>query len=382
MTASIRSAHPATRSALRQAGMTMIEIMVGITLGLFVVLVIYQVYDVAERYKRNTTTSGDAQTTGIFSMFFLSREIGNAGAGIAIKSSDNIDLFQCPGAVPPAQLLRPIPVLITDGGADDIPDSLIAFYGSPASLATGAPFTQAAGAGSTVYQVQSPLGFAVNDTVIAVRSAGNNCQIANVDAVVADLVRLGAVNITHTPGLGLDMPQGSKLINLGQLTRATKTLYDVDAATATLRTTDLLPALLGLAAGVPNPVASNVINFKAQYGIDTTVPANGTIDAWVPATAGSPWDPVNLAVAPAAQIQQIKAVRIGIVIRGDEPDRALSLANDPAGFTWTMFPCPPAPAICTTPPLTGTIFGGAQFGYRYRVYETVIPLRNAIWNGT
>ena len=49
-------------------GFGLIEIMVGVVIGLIAVLVIYQVYTVAEGFKRNTTAAGEAQMNGLFSI--------------------------------------------------------------------------------------------------------------------------------------------------------------------------------------------------------------------------------------------------------------------------------------------------------------------------
>ena len=55
----------------RQRGFGLVEVMVGLVIGLIAVLVIYQVFNVAEAFKRNTTAAGEAQSTGLFSTFLL-----------------------------------------------------------------------------------------------------------------------------------------------------------------------------------------------------------------------------------------------------------------------------------------------------------------------
>ena len=76
-----RRAHP------RHRGFGLVEIMVGLMIGLIAVLVIYQVYNVSEGFKRNTTALGEAQQAGLFSTFVLGMEIANAGAGTAVSAS-------------------------------------------------------------------------------------------------------------------------------------------------------------------------------------------------------------------------------------------------------------------------------------------------------
>ena len=67
----------------KQRGFSLIEIMVGLVIGLISVLVIYQVFAAAEGLKRNTTSAGDAQQNGLLSSFILNIELANASNGIA-----------------------------------------------------------------------------------------------------------------------------------------------------------------------------------------------------------------------------------------------------------------------------------------------------------
>ena len=98
---------------------------------------------------------------------------------------------------------------------------------------------------------------------------------------------------------------------------------------------------------------------KLVYGIDNG--AGGV--TWTPATGA--WSPASVHAATTSTLSKIRAIRIGIVVRGEQWDKTLG------NYTWTLFE---APVL-----LTGTI-PAAGGNYRYRVYETTIPLRNPIWN--
>jgi hypothetical protein len=123
---------------------------------------------------------------------------------------------------------------------------------------------------------------------------------------------------------------------------------------------------------------------KAQYGIDC---ANNGVITWTTATASgmcglnyTPDDfmPPAPAVSPwtAVLMARIRAVRIAIVVRSDEPD-----LKDPAlvGQTATLFDCSAhtAAACQGWNPITSAVL---QDGWRYRTYETIVPMRNAIYN--
>ena len=58
--------HPLPR---RARGFSLIDVMVGIVIALIAVLVIYQVFDVAEGIKRNATGAGDAQQNGMLTVY-------------------------------------------------------------------------------------------------------------------------------------------------------------------------------------------------------------------------------------------------------------------------------------------------------------------------
>ena len=164
------------------------------------------------------------------------------------------------------------------------------------------------------------------------------------------------------------MPAGARLVNLGPAPWVVATRYDVSAGV--LRTTDLN------GGDAPNPLASNVVNLKVQYGVDTD--GDGVLDTWLPAAdAGSAgnWSPAAVLAAPATTLARVKALRVGIIVRGEQFDRA---ATRP--FEWVLFDCAAADKRTCPGRLAGAIAATARGGWHYRVYETVIPLRNQIWH--
>ena len=150
--------------------------------------------------------------------------------------------------------------------------------------------------------------------------------------------------------------------------RTVATRYDV--AAGTLRTTDLQ------GGDAPNPLVSNVINFKVQYGLDTN--GDGALDTWAEATAVSgagDWSTNAVLRATAESLARIKALRVGIIVRGEHFDRAATRA-----FDWVMFDCEAVDKSTCPGRLAGSIPASARGGWHYRVYETVMPSRNLLWN--
>jgi hypothetical protein len=246
-------------------------------------------------------------------------------------------------------------------------------------------------AGVDKFYIQSPNGFAVNDRVIAIDMLGN-CELSQVTAVVKGdhlgSVITGIVGISHPATAHLYFPgsaaDGARLLNMGPATTSTRTLYDV--FNGQLRVTDVFNVV------APNPIAQNVVLMKAQYGVDCAgngvitwasatatdfcangiVPASFTPGSFVPPVFPSPcvaacWDGPNLA--------RIRAVRVGIVVRSDEPD-----LKDPTlvGQSGVLFDCSTHNGACQGRiVLNNTIFID---GYRHRTYETIVPMINAIYN--
>ncbi len=400
------------RLRARQRGMGIVETMVGILIGMVVVLAVYNVFALAEGYKRTAVGVADAQTTGLFAQFVLAREIGNAGTGLSI---DAANLAQCRQGDPnwdaPAgfftaagtRAIRPVPVLIKDGGNANASDEMIVTYATPSRVVNSVlivdkPMTAP---GDMIY-VQSPNGFRVNDRIIVnAKNANGDCELSTVTGVTPGdslgNVTTGMVGLSHPPlSKATYVPTGStdgaSVLNLGQAGEATRTFVDVGPGAAPcdaskscqLRTTDLLTP-----GATAVPISQNVVLLKAQYGVDCA--ANGVI-TWTSATASgvcgrnyTPDDLMPPAPAVGAQgmnstaysqwLSRIRAVRIAIVVRSDEAD-----PRDPAlvGQKATLFDCSTHDAACQgSIAIDNTVLSD---GWRYRTYETVVPMRNAIYN--
>ena len=390
------------------SGFGLVEIMVGLVIGLIAVLVIYQVYNVAEGFKRNTTAAGEAQIAGLFSTFVLGMEISNGGAAMAVSGTD---LAACADTGNIATSFRPIPVLITSGGAAGTPDSFVVTYSVATTLSTPSMFNFDANADDP-YEVQSPNGFHVGDLIVAIANpgaVGTDCPTSVVTAVSAPALRVPPPLINDVPTNVADVtiqhsatgsgavalrgdgrPGLSTLFNMGPCGKVQKVRYDV--SNGVLRATPLLdmsadPTKCGkpLDPAVPNPLASNIVNMKVQYGIDSDGDPQGLLDTWVQASDAG-WDPGTVLPAPITTINKIKAIRIGLIIQSEQFDKGLAgyTGGDytAGAYNWVLFDCPNVNKALCPGRLTGSIPASvAPAGnWRFRKYETVIPLRNEIWN--
>jgi type IV pilus assembly protein PilW len=353
-----------TRRAPRERGIGLIEILVGIVISMLMVLIIFQVYGISEGQKRTVTAASDAQQNATYGLYLIGQDL--LGAGQVVSAST--------AALAGCAMLRPIPAVITAGATDLDPDSVTVFYGGSSSLATPTPLLTNANVGTATpgaYVVAGPVGFSPNDVVVAVQ--GTNCTLSVVNAGgISVAAGTGIATIGHTltatPGNNTAATYSAvnaSLVNLGQAAtpgqaaRFGQTVYTVDPGTSTLRTQSLLPTVQAV-----TPVVSNVVNLKAQFGIDTN--NDGTVDLWQPATGN--WSAANLPLQPQATWQQIRAVRLAIVTRSDQYE------NDP------VTPGPLGMFCSPTPCAVSMALTADQQHYRYKVLETTIPFRNAVWN--
>ena len=123
------------------------------------------------------------------------------------------------------------------------------------------------------------------------------------------------------------------------------------------------------------PIASEIVNLQAQYGVSLAA-ADNQVANWVDATGA--W-----AAPSVADRKRIKAIRIAVFARSNLLERdpvpasaACSSLTDPAPTgvcAWAGSNADPAPSVDLSNNADST-------RYRYRVFETIIPLRNIIAN--
>ena len=335
-------------------GASLAGMLVGLAIGLVAVTVMLGAFAGAEGVKRSTTGAAEAQQTGTLLTHVLGAELGNAGNGIAAAAGE---LGTCPDTGDMRTSLRPVLALITAGAATDTPDSLVVSYAAAAALAAPVAFAADATSGAPL-RIRSPLGVAAGDRVVAISLTGS-CAAAIVTSVSPPDAE-GVVDVAHS-GLTGTFARSSLLLDLGPRGRMQRVRYDV--VDGTLRSLDLLTP-----DAAPNPLASNIVTLKAQYGVD--LDDDGYLDAWVGADR-APWSAASVLAAPPATLARIKAVRIGLIVKSEAYDR-----EQGRRFNWVLFDCGAADkAQCP-----GRLEGSLPARWRYRTYEISVPLRNAIWN--
>lgn len=386
-----------TASPRRAQGFTLVELMVGVLIGLIGTVVIFQVFAVSEGQKRTTTGAGDALQNGVFSLFQIERDLRMAGFGI-----NHLPLLGCVtnGYYEPTGTnfsFNLLPVEIANGAAGT-PDTITVAYGDADLFSTPEKLLIDMPDAASPYRVKNRFGFRPGDVLIAAQN-GSPCSLGQVSGnpVVLDVPHASGAAYLNPKGQGettrfnraggLAAPgniaytkwvdatsTGGRLFNLGQ--RPSVIRYSI--VNSQLVAQDLLQAG---AAGSTVVLADGIVQFQAQYGFDGN--GDGSVSAAAPVNAvaviaGTPppdqWVDSMPAAATAADWQKVIAVRIVAVSRSITPERrntANACVTTVANPVW---------AAGGNVPLDVSLWDPVEWGcYRYRAFEVVVPLRNMVW---
>lgn len=352
----------------KDRGFSLTEILVGMAIGMLGILVIMQVYVTSESQKRTTSTGSDAQTNGTIALYTVERDVRMAGYGFtsAQLSCSNFRTYYDDGSSSgPIAGASTAPLLITDGGTGS--DSITMQYSTSMSGAISTTLRSTMPQPSSELNVNSTYGCAINDLVII--SQGSDCTLMQLTQVQDT-----ALKLQHNPGgapsynppasyqSDNNWPAYTTGATVSCIGRFTSRTYAVNSSSLQVR--DFTSATF-------TPLVWDIVNMQAQYGV---APAGSQqVNEWVNATGS--W-----AAPSAADIARIKAVRIAIVARSGLLEKNnVTTSCTTIGGTANSGPCAwedtaayPAPAI----DLSGDPYWQR---YRYKVFETIIPLRNVIW---
>jgi len=357
------------RSSSAQTGFSLVELLVGLVIGLIVTLVVMQVFSDFEGQKRTTMGTADAQTNGNIALYNVQRDAQLAGYGLPIFAKTNPPLLcstlKIDGVDAPVNNLSPI--TITDGGLGaGASDSVTIRYGT--TPLGGVPViiglvTPTATPPAVTVGVDNNMGCQKDD--VAIVASGSSCFLTTVNSVTL------TKNIELKDGTGI--VSGASISCMGNWSSITYAINN-----------NQLERNVG---STVSPNVADIVNMQAQYGISTAGNDN-KITAWVDAT-GATWSPATITVADR---NRIKAVRIAVVARNGLLEKesvtavcSSTTAANPTGLcawdatTVATLPVSPAPSIDLSKTANGADNPDWQH-YRYRVYETIIPIRSMIWS--
>lgn len=349
----------------QQQGSSIVEVMVGLFVGMMVMITAYESFAFLEAMKRTTVSDNSAFSTLITGMQQVDHDIKMAGLGLSIRDFNTctaMNAFYNGSTVADGGIVAP--VVITNGGGQ--PDSITVFYAN--SITAGAPTNVL----TTMASSTAPLN--VNTSVdlqagqlamLMEPSETTPCTLIG----VTDVQDVGnAAQVSHVSGASLYNPpnpdtaysnsilytESAVILNLGTPRWQTWRINN-----ETLETLDLFTQQ-------STQMASDIVHIRAQYGV--TDGASNSISEWVEATGE--W--ANL---DRAHILRIRAIRLALVARNPKREKP-TVSGGPCDATTTApSPWPGAAALDLSNDPNWQC-------YRYEVMKTIMPLKNMVWSAS
>ena len=376
-----------------QHGMTLVEVLVAVAIGLIGILIITQAYLASDSYNRSTLGEGGAQTNGTIALYTVQRDLRMSGYGMADSRAlgcGNINWYyngaysgNISGGTLPNLTLAPV-MITTAAGA---PDTITIMYSSDANRMVPGTLTKPMPDPSAELNVDGTAGFDAGDLVLLVsNSAPVTCTMEQLTTVQTASSKIqhnsGSSAPYNPPGGGSLFPAygtNSLVFNLGNPIVHRYSVVKTDATCtsgcqASLRLTDNI--LLG-GAGTPYDLLDGIVDLKAQYGKDNGVD-NGTVSHTTYTANDGIIDSYDSTTpATAAEWQQVLAVRLAVLARVGNYEKPATAGGNCTATTampiWSGSSGSPFNAIDVS------TASSQDRCYKYRVFETVVPLRNMIW---
>jgi type IV pilus assembly protein PilW len=354
--------------------------MVGMTLGIFVVLIIVQVWAGFENQKQITISGSTGQVNGLLALTALEQDIRSAGAGLTNNAAFNCttiySYYETGGtSVSPIPAytgsMGMVPVQITNGGSDS--DTLMIKRGSDPLGAVPATLTSTMPQSSSELNLSSVSGFADGDIVLAVGASSGVCTVMQVTQVQGAALKLQhnpGGTTTYNPTTSFQSTNawpafvsGDLIMKVGQMVAHQ---YTVNASNQLVLTDQTLPG-----ASTSSVLVTDIVKLKAQYGVANV--NSQDVNAWISPTIANGWDTLD-----GSEVKRIKAIRLVIVARSAKKEAVDVTESCTSTSPYNTGPCawpdsgdPPPPIDLSSNP--------DWKKYRYRVYQTIIPIRNVIW---
>jgi type IV pilus assembly protein PilW len=235
-----------------------------------------------------------------------------------------------------------------------------------------------------------PYGFAAGDVIVMVpEPSGGRCSMAQLSSkpTVGDK---GVLNFVAGSGQrfnsgtlgGNTFVHGqARVYNLGQGSRLSFHTWTVVNGRLLLSATDLAGT-----SQTPQIVVDNVVAIKAQYGFDTNIgdafkPGSMQVNKWSTSMIDADG---NGEVGNPGDYQHVAAIRLAVIARGGIPDKPDPKTGTCSGTTTMqkVFASNVPLNVPAVPVLVKLSVPGDPMDwtcYRYRSFETIVPIRNSGW---
>jgi type IV pilus assembly protein PilW len=396
---SMQSSH--STAARAERGFSLVELMVALAVGMVLTLAVFGVLATAEGRKRVTTSLSDLEQSGNLGLYHLDQLVRSAGSGFSGTASVEKSAYGClmrakaeggqtlprAEALPaPFDTVDPdgkgnfplLPVMIlpdatTPSASGEKSDALLIMAG--ASSMGGGGLAMTAEPSANKLTLSNTLAFSADEKDLLLMvdpSVGNTCLVTQVSAKDDTTLTLNGTFYSATvddTSVATNFTQNSgMLLPLGSVSNAPQFLVVGVGDNNTLYSYDLLQ--ISGSDSALQARADNVFEMHALYGVDKN--SDGNIDDWVSGAATSDYAASKLMAGTAAAqtlIKQIKAVRVGLILRATLSEKSADDTSTPA--TLTLFTDLEDKGLDFSRPLSED-----EQKYRYRTMEATLVLRN------
>jgi type IV pilus assembly protein PilW len=374
-----------------QRGMSLVELMVAVVIGMATVLAVANAIILSEGQRRGTGSGSEAQNSASMGAYLVERDLRMAGYGIFTNEANGISEVCTLGTVHTYNANRAktdldynsnlpfAPVFINPPGipvGDTGTDVVMINYagGSLGVVGAGVRLDADAAADGTTITVRDLGGFRAGDLMLVVEAA-RNCtisEITGVETTNSALLRgtapyandyrggsLATPGWNKAGGLGVSYTKAGRVYNLGPPEQFVSVVYAV--RNQQLTRCDLMQFDCAATANVNNstiwvPIVSNIVLMRAEMGVDSD--GDGALDAW----RSGPCATANC-VPTFAEWQWVKAMRLAVVSRSTQYAKELVTTAQPSWQGQTA--------------LAVDHLSDWQH-YRYGSFELVAPIRNIV----
>lgn len=350
----------ATSLQRHSEGLSLIDLLVGLAVGMVATLVILSTMIMFDARRRSTIGHSDAQINLGFAGGWLAKELRIAGHGLSPSSALGCMTHRAAAGTPDSSFLL-VPVSITQGPSG-APDTLTVLAAGDQALPPArliAPYTM----GGNQLTLDSTLGIANGHQLLLYAAGQADCALLAVTSVSIGAFSVQPNTVANMLSGRIFVPD-STVVNLGRLRYRR---YAVDTQYR-LQMDSFDPAL---GTWVTSPQADGIVNLQLQYGFDTRAgtQVSPQVTFWSDALVDADADGQ---LGDNGDWQRMLAIRFALVARSVQRREESCDAPTP---TWL--------AGDTTGALVVTDIVLTHIPdwrcWRYRVFQTEVLLRNQLW---
>lgn len=355
---------------LRTKGFSLVELLVGMAIGLLGIMVVTTVLTVNNTIQAKTAAAGESQSMGNLALYTVERDVKQAGYGLAtptllgcnLRGTDNVR-----GTALAVDGLAP--VTISEGASADLSDQVTVVYGTSELRMSSSYLLSSYDGGSGDIELINMFGFKAGDFfMLGKLPEKSTCVLGRVTATNVATSKIshistgvnGRYNKSAGEGVAFSGNNVGEIFNMGPDFRylTYKVVYCPSNTYSSANCRDTpddthtqnLLVQESFLTGNVLVVAERVQAFKARYGHDSN--GDGTVDTWdtTEPTSSADWTTTS-------------AIQMGLAIK--DAVRATDAVSPSTLSLWHGGP--------------SVTLSAEDQHYRYKTYSVIVPLRNMIW---